>query len=66
MAKRKTYLDVLRILACFLVIFNHRRGYTAYQNTTDMLSAFYYMFYTMVTRINVPLFFMISGSLLLS
>lgn len=66
LSKRKTYLDVLRIMACFLVIFNHRRGYTAYQNATDIWSAFYYLVYTMFTRINVPLFFMISGSLLFS
>ncbi len=63
---RRSYLDMLRIIACFLVIFNHLRGYSAYQQTTDSIHAFYYMGYTMFTRINVPIFFMISGSLLLS
>ena len=57
---------MLRIIACFLVIFNHLSGYHAYQHATDGIQAFYYMVYTMITRINVPIFFMISGSLLLS
>lgn len=65
-SNRRVYLDFLRILACFLVIFNHLRGYSAYQQATSSLQAFYYMGYTMFTRINVPIFFMISGSLLLS
>lgn len=63
---RRSYLDMLRIIACFLVIFNHLRGYTAYQHSTNFGQAFYYMGYTMFTRINVPVFFMISGALLLS
>ena len=63
---RKTYLDALRVMACFLVIFNHLRGYTAYQQSTNVFQAFYYMGYTMFTRVNVPIFFMISGALLLS
>lgn len=63
---RRSYLDLLRIIACFLVIFNHLRGYSAYQQSTNAIQAFYYMGYTMFTRINVPIFFMISGALLLS
>lgn len=66
LSNRRPYLDVLRILACFLVIFNHLSGYIAYQQSTNAIQAFYYMGYTMFTRINVPIFFMISGSLLLS
>jgi len=62
---RRSYLDFLRIIACFLVIFNHLRGYSAYQQSTNAVQAFYYMGYTMFTRINVPIFFMISGTLLL-
>lgn len=63
--KRYTYLDFLRIIACFFVIFNHQPGYIAFQDTTNIWQAFYYMGYTMFTRINIPLFFMISGALLL-
>lgn len=63
---RKLYLDVLRIVACFLVIFNHLPGYTAYQSASGAIKTFGYMFLTMITRLNVPVFFMLSGSLLLS
>lgn len=63
---RVVYLDFLRIISCFLVIFNHLAGYYEYQKAENPVSAFFYMFFTMVTRINVPIFFMISGSLLLS
>ena len=66
LTNRRSYLDFLRIIACFLVIFNHLRGYSAYQQSTNAIEAFYYMGYTMFTRINVPIFFMISGALLLS
>lgn len=63
---RRPYLDFLRILACFLVIFNHMCGYSAYQRSTNPFQSFLYMGFTMFTRINVPIFFMISGALLLS
>ncbi len=63
---RRSYLDFLRIIACFLVIFNHQHGYYVYQKSVNAAQAFYYMGYTMFTRINVPIFFMISGALLLS
>lgn len=63
---RKLYLDILRIGACFLVIFNHLPGYTAYQSASGPVQTFGYMFLTMFTRVNVPLFLMLSGSLLLS
>lgn len=29
--ERLVYLDAMRIMACFLVIFNHLPGYTLYQ-----------------------------------
>lgn len=58
-------MDFLRIAACFWVVFNHQPGYLAYQSSTHALSTFGYMFFTMVTRINVPIFFMLTGALLL-
>lgn len=64
MKKRYLYLDVMRIIAVFLVIFNHMPGYILYQSASGM-KTWGYMFITMVTRINVPLFLMISGTLLL-
>ena len=62
---RKSYLDFLRIIACFFVIFNHSEGYLAFQTADNTLGCFISMFLAMLSRINVPLFFMISGSLLL-
>ena len=61
--KRVVYYDVLRIIAIFLVIFNHTHGYMLY-STSSGIKTWGYMFLTMVTRVNVPLFFMISGALL--
>ena len=61
---RVVYLDAMRIMAIFLVIFNHLKGYTLYQ-ISDGPKQWIYMFITMVTRFNVPLFLMISGTLLL-
>lgn len=62
--QRNTYIDFLRILAAFLVIFNHLPGYTLYQ-IAGGVKGWIYTFITMFTRINVPIFLMISGALLL-
>lgn len=61
---RIAYLDALRVIAALLVIFNHLPGYMLYQNCSGLRS-WLYMIPTMITRINVPLFFMVSGALLL-
>lgn len=63
--RKKIYYEWMRILACGLVIYNHLNAYTLYMNSSGIKQGFY-MFLTMLTRINVPLFFMISGALLLS
>lgn len=55
----------MRVLACGLVIYNHLPGYTLYMDSEGWTQGIY-MFLSMITRINVPLFFMISGALLLS
>lgn len=62
--ERKVYMDCLRIIACFLVIFNHGPGYFAYQESTSPVLTFVYMFFAMVAKINVPIFFMLTGALL--
>ena len=62
---RQTHLDILRIMANFLVIFNHTAGFTLYQNTYEPTKAGLYMLLSIITKINVPVFFMISGALLL-
>lgn len=61
---RKIYFDIMRIIAIFFVIFNHLPGYTLYQISSGY-KQWIYMLITMITRINVPLFFMVSGALLL-
>lgn len=61
---KKVYLELLRIICAGLVIFNHIPGYTLYQ-TIGGWKRFPCMFLTMLTRMNVPVFFMISGALLL-
>ena len=66
MKQHRTDYDLMRIIACFLVIFNHLDGYTLYQRTTPGWKTWVCMLPTMITRINVPLFFMVGGALLLN
>lgn len=62
--KRNVYMDCLRIIACFLVIFCHSPAYSAYQKCASPALTFYYLFYTMTGRICVPIFFMLTGALM--
>ena len=66
-AKRLIHLDLLRLLAIYLVIFNHTgdRGYTLFVDKIDSPIALLYMMCSVFCKIAVPLFFMISGALLL-
>ncbi len=61
---RKCYLQMMRIIACTLVIYNHTYSFYQFGLTTGVKQLFF-MVLTMITRINVPLFMMISGALLL-
>ena len=64
---RKPHLELLRIIAVFLVVLTHtgRRGYTYF--TTLEPSAPYYlaMLIPVLCKIAVPLFYMISGAVLI-
>lgn len=65
--KRKTktvYYEWIRLIACFFVIFNHLKGYVLFINASGIKQIFY-MVISVITKINVPLFFMVSGALLL-
>lgn len=66
-SKRLVHLDLLRLIAIYLVIFNHTgdRGYFLFTNSGDSLLYFPYMMFSVFCKIAVPLFFMISGALLL-
>ncbi len=60
------HLELLRILAVILVIFNHIDiNYFYYHNTDSIITFCISLFVTILVRINIPLFLMISGSLLL-
>ena len=66
--KRKIYMDVLRIVAVFFVIFNHTgdKGFFLFSVTENPVEYWFYLFLSILCKIAVPLFFMISGALLLS
>ncbi|MBQ7205000.1 MAG: acyltransferase family protein [Muribaculaceae bacterium] len=61
--RRIPYLDILRVIACLLVILIHTpiRQYEAYYNTPSIANAIY----TVLVAVNCNLFFMITGTLLL-
>ena len=63
------YVEVIRIIAIFFVIFNHtnQRGYVLF-TLYDIGSPQYYiyMIFAVIAGINVPLFYMISGMFLLN
>lgn len=63
LGRRIPYLDILRVLACLLVILIHTpiRQYDTYYNTPSLAGAVY----TVLVAVNCNLFFMITGALLL-
>lgn len=66
--KRLCYIDMLRIIACFLVVLNHTPGYVAtfvHEKGELSLIVIIHLFVAMIVKTGVPVFFMISGSLLL-
>lgn len=66
--KKKIYLELLRIIAIILVLYNHTdlKGFWIFSVTENQILSNIYMFLACVTNINVPLFFMISGALLIN
>lgn len=64
---RKIYFDILRILAILCVIYNHtnKRGYYLYAFEENMSLKVFYIIVAEFIAVGVPLFFMISGALLL-
>ena len=64
---KKIHLEVLRIIAIFLVIFNHTGtvGFQAYTQTNNKILYVCYLFMAIICKIAVPIFFMISGALLI-
>ena len=64
---RLVHPDILRILAIYLVAFNHTgdRGYMLFADSAGSALYFPYMAFSVLCKIAVPIFFMISGALLL-
>lgn len=65
---RKTSIDLLRIIAFFFVIFNHTedRGFFLFSlYPSNSIQYWVYMFVSVFCKFSVPLFFAISGALLL-
>lgn len=65
---REIYIDVLRIIACLMVIFNHsnERGFYRILEAEPGGYAFvWHLFWAIACKPAVPIFFMISGSMLL-
>ncbi len=65
-SSRKSYYDFLRIFAIFFVIYNHSAGFHLYLGyNTVGVEEFLHICLSVFDKIAVPLFFMISGALLL-
>ena len=66
-ASHKYYLDFLRIFAILCIIYNHTnsRGYFLYADTINPVYKFLSMMLGCLISVGVPIFFMISGALLL-
>lgn len=63
---RRTHIDVLRVAAIFMVLYNHsgERGFLRFA-VTDGAASWVYLFIAVLDKLAVPLFLMISGALLL-
>ena len=61
---KKVYYEWLRCIACFMVIFNHLKGYRLFMDASG-IKQICYIILSVLTKINVPVFFMVSGALLL-
>lgn len=64
--KKDLSIEIMRIIAAYFVIFNHGDGFILYQQfETGSIKFYSYLFIAIFCKFAVPLFFMISGALLL-
>lgn len=64
---KKLNLEIIRIIAIAFVIFNHTGidGFQAYSTMNNGVLYWVYLFLAVLCKVAVPLFFMVSGALLL-
>ena len=62
---KKIYIEVLRCIAIFFVIFNHTEeyGFDLYKETAETWPYIIYLTISILCKAAVPIFFMISGGL---
>ena len=66
---RAEHIDFLRIIACLMVIFNHTNERGFYRYVSDIPGTAVFMLnliYSILCKLAVPVFFMISGTMLLN
>ena len=69
MKERKIYIEILRIIACFCVIFTHtmEKGYFLFSLfPPNSVKYWSYMMVSVLVKAAVPMFFAISGALLIA
>lgn len=65
--QRMMYLDILRVAAIFLVLLNHSGCFAIPLNMSpEQCTAWFCLFISICIKVAVPIFFMISGALLLT
>lgn len=67
-SNKKIHIELMRVLACYAVIFNHtlEKGFFLYiERPVGSISFWCYLMISLLTKFNVPLFFAVSGALLL-
>ena len=67
LSHRKVYIDFLRIFSIFLVIFNHtgNNGFWLFSLRRDSPFFAFYLFLSVFCKVAVPIYFMVSGAILL-
>lgn len=65
--KRKFHIDLLKVIAIYLVLLNHTGdlGFSYFRQVTNPVGYWLSLFLTVFIKAAVPLFFMVSGALLL-
>lgn len=64
-SKHKYHQDIIRMIAIWLVMWNHTDAFHAYQTHSDNIVRYIYMVFSILCKSAVPLFFMMAGANLL-